>query len=192
MRCGSLHSSSSFHANTQAPAFSLPPPAPRGHPDHDTPPGRLLNSTLESTPPQRVCYSVLCAVWVREKTNRPTMDHRPPQHAFPRPPPERMLIHNPNHQPQQNKQPQPAQSQPPYANYPAASQPQPPIHIPFTADPYLQSRRDPFLPPTAHHARRSSYGIHGGEGPPPGPGERHGGWGKTGTFCVFGLPEECR
>ncbi|KAF2708399.1 Rxt3-domain-containing protein [Pleomassaria siparia CBS 279.74] len=132
------------------------------------------------------------------------MDSRQPQHPFTRPP-ERSLIHNPNHQ---QSAPQPSQPQSPFPGYaPPTSQPQLPVHVPFSADPYPTARRDPFLPsPTAqqqqqqqhqqhqqqhqqqqqHHVRRSSYGIHGGEGIPPAQGERerHGGWGNTGTICA--------
>ncbi|ORY18677.1 histone deacetylation protein Rxt3-domain-containing protein [Clohesyomyces aquaticus] len=103
------------------------------------------------------------------------MDSRPPQHPFSRPP-DRPLIHNPNHQPS----PQPSQSHS-YSSYPPpASHPQPPVHVPFTADPYTASRRDPFFPTAAHqHARRSSYGLPGGDVLPPGQGERHGGWNNS-------------
>ncbi|KAF2464961.1 Rxt3-domain-containing protein [Lindgomyces ingoldianus] len=103
------------------------------------------------------------------------MDPRQPQHPFSRPP-ERPLIHNPNHQtPSQSPQTQSYSSYPP-----PASQPQPPVHVPFTTDPYSSSRRDPFFPTAAQqHARRSSYGMHGGDAAPPAQGERHGGWGNT-------------
>jgi hypothetical protein len=123
-------------------------------------------------------------VGTRKPDQVAAMDPRPPpqqqQHAYSRPPPERTLIHNPNHQPPQGSQP------PPYANYPPASQPQSTMHMPFTADPYPPSRRDPFMPTAAHHARRSSYGVRGsgGEAPRAGPDERHGAWGNTGTIRV--------
>ncbi|KAF2116569.1 histone deacetylation protein Rxt3-domain-containing protein [Lophiotrema nucula] len=109
------------------------------------------------------------------------MDPRQTQHPFTRPP-ERSLIHNPNHQPG------PPPSQPSsFAGYPPASQPQQPVHIPFSADPYPSSRRDPFLPSGAHHARRSSYGLHGDAAITPAQGERAGGgWGNTGTNCGCG------
>ena len=95
------------------------------------------------------------------------MDPRP----FTRPP-ERALIHNPNHQ-----QPFPGFS-------PPTSQPQLPVHVPFSTDPYSVARRDPFLPSTAQqHVRRRSYGIHGAEGAQS-ERERHGGWGNTGTICA--------
>jgi hypothetical protein len=108
------------------------------------------------------------------------MNPHQPQHPFTRPP-ERTLIHNPNHQPP------PAQSsQPPsYAGYSQASQPQVPVHVPFSADPYPSTRRDPFLPSTAQHGRKGSYGMMGGDGPP-GSGERHAAWGNTGTVCSRG------
>ncbi|KAF1997872.1 hypothetical protein P154DRAFT_578404 [Amniculicola lignicola CBS 123094] len=107
------------------------------------------------------------------------MDPRLPPHPFTRP--ERSLIHNPNHQ--SSSQPPPTG---PSYSYPPASQPQPPVHVPFNADPYPPARRDPFLPSAAHqHARRSSYGLHG-EGGPPGQGERHTGWGNTGTLSARG------
>lgn len=105
-------------------------------------------------------------------------------HPFARPP-ERTLIHNPNHQ----SPPQPPQTQTqtqPFAGYPpATSQPQPPVHVPFSTDPYPSTRRDPFLPPTSQHVRRSSYGVVGAECTPQ--GERHGGWGNTGTQCGCAL-----
>jgi hypothetical protein len=114
------------------------------------------------------------------------MDPRQPQHPFTRPP-ERSFIHNPNHQ---QSAPQPSQPQQPFPGYaPPTSQPQLPIHVPFSADPYPTARRDPFLPSAAQqHVRRSSYGMHGGEGVPQGQGERerHAGWGNTGTNCGCG------
>lgn len=104
------------------------------------------------------------------------MDPRQPQHAFTRPP-ERSLIHNPNHQPPQTSQSQPQ----PYGSYPPPA-PQP-HHVPFTADPYPSTRRDPFLPSASQgHARKGSYGMHGGEGL----GERHGPWANTGTIYSRG------
>ena len=112
------------------------------------------------------------------------MDTRPP-HPFTRPP-ERTLIHNPNHQSHpshhpSSQPPQQAHTQP-YAGYPPpTSQPQPPAQMSYAADPYLASRRDPFMPPASHHVRRSSYGLHGAEAAPR--NERHDGWGNTGTLC---------
>ncbi|KAF2257048.1 hypothetical protein BU26DRAFT_513770 [Trematosphaeria pertusa] len=102
------------------------------------------------------------------------MDSRQP-HPLARPP-ERTLIHNPNHQ--SPSQPPHTQPFPGYA--PATSQPQPPVHVPFTADPYPTSRRDPFLPPASQHVRRSSYGVPGAEGTAQ--GDRHGAWGNIGTL----------
>ncbi|KAF2790224.1 Rxt3-domain-containing protein [Melanomma pulvis-pyrius CBS 109.77] len=106
------------------------------------------------------------------------MDPRQPPHPFTRPP-DRSLIHNPNHQP---PAPPPSQPQQPFAGYPPpTSQPQLPVHVPFSADPYPSTRHDPFLPsPAQQHVRRSSYGIHGEALPPAQPErERHGGWGHT-------------
>lgn len=104
-----------------------------------------------------------------------TMDARqsaPP--PFQRPPDRHS---NPNHQPQ----PQP------YAGYPPpTAQPQQPLHVPFSPDPYAASRRDPFFPTSAHHARRSSQGIYNGENGPSAQAERHGGWTHTGTELFFG------
>jgi hypothetical protein len=115
-----------------------------------------------------------------ENSSTTAMDrqHPPP---FPRPP-ERTLIHNPNHQ-----NPQTSQTSQSYTSYPPpASQPQPALHVPFASGPYPPSRRDPFLPSAAQHVRRGSYGLHGAEGALPGPPERHGGWGNTGTNCSCG------
>ncbi|KAF2277679.1 Rxt3-domain-containing protein [Westerdykella ornata] len=114
------------------------------------------------------------------------MDSRAP-HPYPRAPSERTLIHNPNHPPQQqslqssqsSQAPPPPPPPPSFAGYPPASQPQPTVHAAFTADPYPSPRRDPFLPGTAHHARRSSYGINVGEGPHQHPDDRRPGWGNT-------------
>jgi len=74
------------------------------------------------------------------------MDSRQP-HPFSRPP-DRPLIHNPNHQ--AGPQPQ----HPPF--YPPVSQ-QPPLQVPFP-DPF--QRRDPFMP-SAQGQRRDSYGMGG-------------------------------
>jgi len=98
------------------------------------------------------------------------MDSRQ-SHPFSRPP-DRPLIHNPNHQ--TGPQPQ----HPPF--YPPVSQ-QPPLQVPFP-DPF--QRRDPFMP-SAQGQRRDSYGIGGrdtlglnGDRPPLG-----GPWGNgAGTF----------
>ncbi|KAF2873091.1 hypothetical protein BDV95DRAFT_371367 [Massariosphaeria phaeospora] len=109
------------------------------------------------------------------------MDPRQPQHPFTRPT-ERPLIHNPNHQPSpQTSQASQATQAQPFAGYPPASQPQLPIHVPFSADPYPASRRDPFLHSAAQHARRSSYGVQT-KGASQAQGERHGGWANTGTM----------
>jgi hypothetical protein len=106
------------------------------------------------------------------------MDARQP-HPFTRPP-ERTMVHNPNH-PIHPPPSQQAHTQP-YAGYPpTTSQPQPPVHLPYAADPYQVPRRDPFIPAGSHHVRRSSYGLHGPDGAPP--NERHGAWANTGTLC---------
>jgi hypothetical protein len=87
------------------------------------------------------------------------------------------MIRNPNHQP----------APPSYAGYPPTSQPQQPLHVPFAPDPYAASRRDPFLPTAAQHARHGSQGTPAGENAPPAPAERQGGWTHTGTEYIFGF-----
>ncbi|KAK7525039.1 uncharacterized protein IWZ02DRAFT_221610 [Phyllosticta citriasiana] len=83
-------------------------------------------------------------------------------------PPDRPLVHNPNHlspttTQQQQQQQQQQQSYPPqYAPHappppPAASQP--PLHVPYND---VFARRDPFMP--AAPPRRGSYGISGRDG----------------------------
>ncbi|KAH5396376.1 hypothetical protein HBI32_202510 [Parastagonospora nodorum] len=98
------------------------------------------------------------------------MDAR--QAAFQRPP-DRPMIHNPNHQPSPQT----------YTGYapptPQPQQPQQPLHVPFSQDPYAAARRDPFLPTTAQHVRRSSQGISGGDNAPQPQAERQGGWTHT-------------
>ena len=106
------------------------------------------------------------------------MDARQPAPPPFQRPPDRHVIHNPNHQPQAQ----------PYAGYPPpSSQPQQPLHVPFSPDPYATSRRDPFLPTSAQHVRRSSQGIHGGGNAPPAQAERQAGWTHTGTGYIFGF-----
>ncbi|KAK7180074.1 Rxt3-domain-containing protein [Paraphaeosphaeria sporulosa] len=86
-------------------------------------------------------------------------------------------MHNPNHNPNQSNHHQPP-PQAPRGGYPPASQPQPPVHIPFAADPYASARRDPFYPPAnTQDARRGSYGALGPDNAPP--GERQMGWGNS-------------
>ena len=112
------------------------------------------------------------------------MDPRQSRPPYSRPP-ERPLIHNPNHAGPPSSQPP---AQPSYSSYPpSSSQPQPPVHIPFSSDPYPSTRRDPFLPSASQgHARSGSYGLHRPEPPPPAQGERPGGWGNTGTIYSCG------
>jgi len=82
------------------------------------------------------------------------------------------MMHNPNHQPSPQT----------YAAYaPPTSQPQQPLHVPFSQDPYAAARRDPFLPTTTQHVRRSSQGIPGADNAPQAQAERQGGWTHTGT-----------
>jgi hypothetical protein len=58
----------------------------------------------------------------------------------------------------------PAQQPQAYSNYaPPVSQPQPPVHVPYS-DPYTSSRRDPFLPTPPQQRRRGSYGLQSGDG----------------------------
>jgi hypothetical protein len=103
------------------------------------------------------------------------MDARQP--AFQRPP-DRPMIHNPNHQPSPQA----------YATYPPpTSQPQQPLHVPFSQDPYTTARRDPFLPTTSQHIRRSSQDTPGGDNAPQAQSERQGGWTHTGTEYIFGF-----
>lgn len=99
------------------------------------------------------------------------MDTRQPAPPPFQRPPDRHMIHNPNHQPA-------SQSYPSYP--PPTSQPQQPLHVPFVADPYAASRRDPFLPTASQHARRSSQGIHDGDNAQQAHPERQGGWTNTG------------
>ncbi|OCK80846.1 Rxt3-domain-containing protein [Lepidopterella palustris CBS 459.81] len=104
------------------------------------------------------------------------MDPRQSQHPFNRPA-DRPLIHNPNHQ----SAPPPQQPQS-YSGYPTpVSQPQPPVHVPFS-DPYTSSRRDPFLPTASPQPRRGSYGLHNGDGISaiqPDRKAMNGSWGNT-------------
>lgn len=111
------------------------------------------------------------------------MDPRQPQNPFPRQT-DRPLIHNPNHQ-----SAAPTQRPQAYSNYaPPVSQPQPPVHVPYS-DPYTSSRRDPFLPTPPQQRRRGSYGLQSGDGIPAIQAERqvmNGGWGNTGTIYSRG------
>lgn len=103
---------------------------------------------------------------------------------------ERPPLQSPNHpmssQPQQ--QTPPTRTQPYTGPPPPTSQAQPPVHVPYAADPY--ARRDPFLPATSHHVRRSSYGLHAAD-------NAHG-WGNAGMlsagpFYMFAaVRPECR
>ncbi|KAJ4989290.1 histone deacetylation protein rxt3 [Stagonosporopsis vannaccii] len=110
------------------------------------------------------------------------MDARQPAPPFTRPP-DRHLIHNPNHQPPSaHAYPSyPPSTQPPQAQpAPQAqqTQTQQPMHVPFSTstDPYASARRDPFLPPTSHHARHRSHGALEGAQTH---NERSGDWGNT-------------
>jgi hypothetical protein len=105
------------------------------------------------------------------------MDARQPAPPPFQRPPDRHMIHNPNHQP----------APPSYAAYPPTSQAQQPLHVPFAPDPYAASRRDPFLPTAAQHARHGSQGTPAGDNAPPAPAERQGGWTHTGTEHIFGF-----
>jgi hypothetical protein len=103
-----------------------------------------------------------------------------PAPPFPRPP-DRHLIHNPNHQPPTaHAYPAyPPSTQPPQPQQ--AQQTQQPLHVPFATatDPYAASRRDPFFPQTSNHARQHSHGAP--DGASQAHNERNGGWGNTGT-----------
>lgn len=104
----------------------------------------------------------------KQKTTQ--MDARPPHlfsHRAPAP--------NANgHSPQSPPQHPPAPSH--FGNYASATS-QPPVHVPFSADPYPSARRDPFFPHAAgQHARHMS----GPEHAPP--TDRQYGWGGTGTL----------
>lgn len=108
------------------------------------------------------------------------MDARQPAPPPFQRPPDRHMMHNPTHQPP----PQPHDGYPP-----PTSQPQQPLHVPFSPDPYAASRRDPFLPTSAHHARHNSQGSHGRENAPPVQAERQGGWIHTGTEHILVLSQ---
>src|SRR5690242_14094592 len=98
------------------------------------------------------------------------MDARPPAPPFTRPP-DRHLIHNPNHQPPTtahvypsyapSSQAQPSQQAQQAQQTQQTQQTQQPMHVPFatSTDPYATSRRDPFLPQTSHHVRQRSHGA---------------------------------
>lgn len=121
------------------------------------------------------------------------MDARQPAPPFTRPP-DRHLIHNPNHQPPATAAAAAAATHA-YPSYPPSTQPQPqppqpgqhPLHMPYAAsnDPYATSRRDPFLPQASHHVRQRSHGAV--EGVSHVHAERNGNWGNTGTQYNGGL-----
>ncbi|CAI6339557.1 unnamed protein product [Periconia digitata] len=97
------------------------------------------------------------------------MDARQP-HPFTRPP-DRPLMHNPNH----SSGPPPP---PTFKNYPPVTTQ--PFHPPtYAQDPYPTARRDPFFPPSSQHNRQASYGVVGPEGPLQPNDGRQGGWGNT-------------
>jgi hypothetical protein len=101
-----------------------------------------------------------------------TMDTRQPPPPFQRPP-DRPVLH---------KAAYPSSTAQPYAAYlPTTSQPQQPLHVPFVADPYAASRRDPFFPAAAQHARPNSQGILGGDSAPQAQAEQQGNWAQSGT-----------
>lgn len=110
------------------------------------------------------------------------MDARPPMQPFTRPP-DGSMIHNPNHH-------QPSPSYPPSSQPQQPQQGQQPLHVPFSTstDPYATSRRDPFLPPSSHHARQRSHGAL--EGASQVHGEKNGSWGNTGTQDPWRIPFE--
>jgi hypothetical protein len=98
------------------------------------------------------------------------MDRPPPYQR----PPDRPMNHHP-------------QTTQAYPGYPPASQPQQPLHVPYTADPYSMPRRDPFFPSGPHHVRRSSQGLPAGNNAPQGQheGQGQGGWSNSGTDYTF-------
>jgi hypothetical protein len=106
------------------------------------------------------------------------MDARQPAPPPFQRPPDRHMLHNPNHQPSPQS----------YAAYtPPTSQPQQPLHVPFSSDPYAVSRRDPFLPTASQHVRRTSQGGDMAT-QAQAQAERQGGWTHAGTehtlvFC---------
>jgi hypothetical protein len=106
------------------------------------------------------------------RSARATMDaHQSAPPPFQRPP-DRPMIHNPNHPPQPQA----------YAGYPsAATQQQRALHVPFSPDPYAASRRDPFLPAAPQHARRTSQSIPGEPSAVQSQAERYGDWTHAGT-----------
>jgi hypothetical protein len=131
-----------------------------------------LPSVCPPPGPSTRLLSLRCA-----QLGKSTMDARQPAPLPPfQRPPDRHMIHNPNHQP-------PTQS---YASYgPPNSQPQQPLHVPLAQDPYAASRRDPFRPAGSQHVRNGSRGIHGGEAVPQAQGERQDGWAHTGTGYIL-------
>ncbi|KAK8165576.1 histone deacetylation protein Rxt3-domain-containing protein [Phyllosticta citrichinensis] len=84
-------------------------------------------------------------------------------------PPDRPLVHNPNHlSPTTTQQPYPPQYAP-HAPPPPPAASQPPLHVPYND---VFARRDPFLP--AAPPRRGSYGLPGRDGWAPNNGTAHG------------------
>ncbi|KAK8248279.1 histone deacetylation protein Rxt3-domain-containing protein [Phyllosticta capitalensis] len=80
-------------------------------------------------------------------------------------PPDRPLVHNPNHlSPTTTQQP----AYPPQYAAPPPAASQPPLHVPYND---VFSRRDPFLP--AAPARRGSYGMPSRDGWAPNNGQPH-------------------
>lgn len=111
------------------------------------------------------------------------MDARQPPPPFQRPP-DRPMLHNPNYPPPTAQ---------PYAAYPpTTAQPQQPLHVPFVADPYAASRRDPFFPAASQHARHSSQGTLGGDNAPQAQAERQGNWAQSGTGYNHTLVSDTR
>lgn len=121
---------------------------------------------LPSPPPPPLSQHVLAAF-------PDAMDARQPAPPPFTRPPDRPLIHNPSLQPT------------PFS--PSASQP-PQLHVPFAADPYATSRRDPFLPQGPRHVRRSSHRAGSSDGAPQAYAEPQGGWTNTGTDYGWGSP----
>ena len=103
-----------------------------------------------------------------------TMDARQPHPFSQRPPAHGQSNHPPPSPPHHSNPP------PHFGGYtPATSQPQPqpPVHMPFSADPYPSARRDPFFPQAAaQHVHHVSPPEHAP------PGDRQFGWGGTGTL----------
>lgn len=123
----------------------------------------------------------VCAVLDEPKWACSNMDARQqPAPPFTRPP-DRSMIHNPNHHPPT------AHAYPPPSTQQAAAPPLPPqqgqqpLHVPFSTstDPYATARRDPFFPQRSNHVRQRSHGAP--DAASQAHHERNGGWGNTGT-----------